>query len=63
MEWSQLRRLYGGKMVTDEFPSFAAASLCAEGDAARLATHLAKALLVVDEHPTVARLLGLLRCD
>ena len=55
LEWSQLRRLYGGKAVTGELRSLAAASLCAEGDAASLATHLVKALLVVDEHPTLTR--------
>jgi len=55
LEWTQLRRLYGNKVVTDELISFAAAAASGAGeeDAASLATHLVKTLLVVDEHPTL----------
>ena len=57
LEWTQLRRLYGNKVVTDELISFAAAAASGAGeeDAASLATHLVQTLLVVDEHPTLTR--------
>jgi hypothetical protein len=57
LEWTQLRRLYGNPVVTYELISFAAAAASGAGeeDAASLATHLAKTLLVVDEHPTLTR--------
>ena len=57
LEWTQLRSLYGNKVVTDELISFAAAAATGAGeeDAASLATHLVQTLLVVDEHPTLTR--------
>jgi hypothetical protein len=44
-------------VVTGALISFAAAAAtgAVEDDAASLATHLVKTLLVVDEHPTLAR--------
>ena len=69
MEWPQLRRLYGEEVVTGELLSPGAAGLGAEAEgAARLATQLAKTLLVVDEHPTLTRFgtfggaIGLMLC-